>query len=218
MRSMVVSGAVFEAKLESLLSHSTRYPKRIMNTKHRAVSLLLLSALIAMPAMAQTDSPYGSARFESYSDINSIQQLKAVWDFNFSDPKAVGMVFNNVAALMKATSEYGPNEMDPLKIVIVSHGPEIVVWAKKNYTKYKDIVDRAASLTKQGIRIEICNNAAKAQGFKPEDLQGFVTVVPAGPYALAFWQAKGYSLNAIGATMPTAPITDANRGDIAGKP
>ena len=83
--------------------------------------------------------------------------------------------------------------------------------------KYKDIVDRAASLAKQGVRFEICRNAAAAQGFKPEDLHGFVTVVPAGPYALAYWQTKGYTLNAVGATMPTPPITDLNRADIAPK-
>ena len=63
-------------------------------------------------------------------------------------------MFNNVNALIKATTEFGPHEIDPLKIVIVSHGPEIVVWAKQNYSKYKDIVDRAASLSQQGVRIE----------------------------------------------------------------
>ena len=166
-------------------------------------------------AVAADETPYGSAKFESYADINSVKQLRAVWDFNFVDPRAVGVVLSNVNALIKATAEFGPNELDPLKNVFVSHGPEIVVWAKQNYAKYKDIVDRAASMTKQGVRIEICRNAAAAQGFKPEDLHGFVTVVPAGPYALAYWQAKGYSLNAVGATMPTPPISDLNKADIA---
>lgn len=169
------------------------------------------------PALAADDAPFGTAKFQSYADIDTLKELKTVWDFNFVDPKAVGGVFNNIGALMKATAEFGPREMDPLKIVIVSHGPEIVVWAKKNYGKYKDVVDRAASMSKQGVRIEICRNAAAAQGFKPEDLHGFVTVVPAGPYALAYWQAKGYSLNAVGATMPTPPVSDLNRADIAPK-
>jgi intracellular sulfur oxidation DsrE/DsrF family protein len=183
----------------------------------KAACCVATCCFLASPAIAADGTPYGSAKFESYADINSVKELKTVWDFNFVDPKAVGVVFNNINALMKATAEFGPKELDPLKIVIVSHGPEIVVWAKKNYGKYKDIVDRAASLTKQGIRIEICRNAAAAEGFKPEDLHGFVTVVPAGPYALAYWQAKGYSLNAVGATMPTPPVSDLNRADIAPK-
>lgn len=200
--------------------------------KHFAVAVAALAcALAGAPALAQeaaqgaaheatkeatkeaAPESLGSAKFETYADIDSIKQLKTVWDFNFVDPKMVRVVFNNVNALIKATTDFGPHEIEPLKVVIVSHGPEIVVFAKKNYSKYKDIVDRAASLAAQGVRFEICRNAAAAQGFKPEDLYGFTTVVPAGPYALAYWQAKGYSLNAVGATMPTPPIDDLNRAD-----
>ena len=175
----------------------------------------LLLAVAPLAGLAQAADPYGSAKFASYPDIDTLKQIRTVWDFDFSDPKAVGGVFNNIGALMRAVAQYGPNESEPLRIVIVSHGPEVVVWARKNYAKYKDIVDRAASLAKQGVRFEICNNAAHAQGFEPADLHGFVTVVPAGPYALAYWQAKGYSLNAVGATQPTPPVNDLNRADTA---
>jgi intracellular sulfur oxidation DsrE/DsrF family protein len=181
-----------------------------------AIGTIALAPLYATaPAQAQQAAPasYGTAKFEVYADIDKIEQLKTVWDFNFSDPKAVAGVFNNVAALLKATSEFGPRSIEPIKVVVVSHGPEIVVFAKKNYEKYKDIVDRAASFAKQGVSFEICRNAASAQGFTADDLYGFTTIVPAGPYALAYWQAKGYSLNAVGATAPTPPVNDLNRVD-----
>lgn len=182
------------------------------------ITAVTLSAVLAGPALAQSaEAPYGTAKFSPYADIDAVKQLKMVWDFNFVDPKAVGMVFNNLNALLRATSEFGPRELDPLKVVIVSHGPEVVVFDKKNYGKYKEIVDRAASFAKQGVVFEICRNAAAAQGIAPEDLHGFVTVVPAGPYALAYWQAKGYALNAVGATMPTPPISELNRADIRKK-
>jgi intracellular sulfur oxidation DsrE/DsrF family protein len=169
----------------------------------------------SLPAAAQTsDAPYGSAKFAVYPDVADLKQLKIVWDFNFIDPKAVGIVFNFINSFMRSVSEHGPHEIEPFKVVIVSHGPELVVFARKNYEKYKEIVDRAASLAKQGIRFEICGLAARFQGFAPEDLHGFVTVVPAAPYALAYWQSKGYTLNAVGATMPTLPISDLNKADI----
>jgi len=174
---------------------------------------LLASVAFATLAHAQ-EAPYGSSKFEPYADIESVKQLRTVWDFNFVDPKAVGVVFNNINALLKATADYGPHEIDPVKVVVVTHGPELVVFARKNYAKYKDIVDRAASLAKQGVRFEACRNAAAAEGFGPQDLYGFVTVVPAGPYALAYYQAKGYSLNAVGATMPTPPVSALNKADI----
>ena len=181
-----------------------------------AASLIALTTSgLSLPAAAQSaDAPYGTAKFSAYPDIESVKQLKVVWDFNFSDPKAVGVVFNNLNALLKATAEFGPHEIEPIKVVIVSHGPELVVFAKKNYEKYKEIVDRASSFAKQGVKFEICRNAATAQGFAPEDLHGFATVVPAGPHALAYWQSKGYTLNAVGATMPTPPISELNKADI----
>ena len=178
---------------------------------------LLFAACTAFSACALAQEPYGTAKFESYPDIDQVKQLKVVWDFNFQDPKTVGVVLNNVNALLKATAEFGPHEIDPIKVVIVSHGPEVVLWAKKNYGKYKEIVDRAASFAKQGVRFEVCRNDAAALGFRPEDLDGFVTVIPAGPYALTYWQNKGYATIAIGATVPTSPFTPYNKDDLGRK-
>lgn len=177
------------------------------------LAIALILALAGSASAQPNDSPYGTAKFAPYADIDSIKQLKVVWDFNFIDPKAVGMVFNNLNALLRATADFGPREIEPIKVVIVSHGPEVVVFDKRNYGKYKEIVDRAASFASQGVKFEVCRNAAAAQGIAPENLHGFITVVPAGPYALAYWQSKGYTLNAVGATMPTPPISDLNRAD-----
>jgi uncharacterized protein len=181
-------------------------------TINMACVVWLISA-IALGAQT-SDSPYGTARFETYKDIEQIQQLKVVWDFNFSDPRVVGTVFNYVNALLNATEEFGPHEIEPIKVVVVSHGPELVVFAKKNRTKYTEIVERAASLAKRGVRFEICGNAATFLGFSAEDFHGFVTLAPPAPYALAYWQSKGYTLNAVGATMPITPLSEFNRSDI----
>src|SRR5262245_40645864 len=150
----------------------------------------LLTCLFMMAASAHTvaqtgETPYGAAKFSAYSDIDEIKQLKVVWDFNFTDPKVVGTVFNYVTALLTATSEFGPHEIDPVKVVIVSHGPELVVFARKNYEKYKTVADRAAALAKQGVKFEICRNAATFLGFAAEDFHGFAALVPPAPYALA---------------------------------
>ncbi|MHB8494626.1 MAG: DsrE family protein [Casimicrobiaceae bacterium] len=178
-------------------------------------AVVVMAALFSDLAFAgAVAEPYGTAKFEAYSDIDQVKQLKVVWDFNFQDPKSVGVVFNNLNALLKATEGYGPHEIDPIKVVIVSHGPEVVLWAKQNYAKYKEIVDRAASFAQQGVRFEVCRNDAAALGFKPEDLDGFVTVIPAGPYALTYWQNKGYAYIAVGATVPTPPVSSFNTADV----
>lgn len=187
-------------------------------TRCRAIGFVAFVALAIagspQPAAAQTgDAPYGTATFAAYPDVGELKQLKMVWDFNFADPRSVATVFNYVNALLGATDEFGPHEIDPIKVVVVSHGPELVVFARKNYEKYKDIADRAASFAKRGVKFEICRNAATFLGFKAEDFHGFVTLAPPAPYALAYWQAKGYALNAVGATMPITPLSDFNRAD-----
>jgi intracellular sulfur oxidation DsrE/DsrF family protein len=178
-----------------------------------AFFVLVMSGMPQLAAAQTADAPYGTATFSSYPDIGELKQLKMVWDFNFADPKSVATVFNYVNALLGAVDEFGPHEIDPIKVVVVSHGPELVVFSKKNYGKYKDIADRAAGFSKRGVRFEICRNAATFLGFKAEDFHGFATLVPPAPYALAYWQAKGYALNAVGATMPITPLSEFNKAD-----
>lgn len=192
--------------------------------KYIAVAGLILSlagcasqgpAAVSRPAPA---TPYGTAKFSPYADIDEVKQLKAVYDFYFPDPNSVPLVLSAINSLMAQTAEFGPHDFDPLKIVVVSHGPELVVFAKRNYAKYKEIVDRAASLAQQGVRFEICRGAAAALNFVPEDFHGFATVVPSGPYALTYWQMKGHGLIPGGLTDPQRYTNAFNRNDIPAKP
>jgi uncharacterized protein len=171
-----------------------------------------------VPATAAQAEPYGTAKFVPYADIDEVKQLKAVYDFYFPKPSSVSLVLSAINSLMAQTAEFGPHEFEPLKIVVVSHGPELVVFAKRNYAKYKDIVDRAASLAQQGVRFEICRGAAASLNFQPKDFHGFATVVPSGPYALTYWQMKGYGLLPGGFTDPQRYTNEYNKDDIPPKP
>lgn len=177
-------------------------------------AIIFVLATAAAFAAPQDHSPYGSATFSGYDDIDSVEQLKTVWDWSFKDPKQAAVSMNFIGALLRATTDFGPKTIDPLKVVVVSHGPEVVIWAKQNYAKYKTIVDRAASLAQQGVRFEICRNDAAALGYEPEDLHGFVHVIPAGPYALAYWQNKGYAYISGGSSNAIKPVTKYNEKDL----
>lgn len=190
-----------------------------MNTARTGLAVYLLGILlvvISVPSFAadKNQAPYGTATFSGYDDVDSLKQLKAVWDWSFEDPQQVAISMNFLAALLRATQEFGPKDVDPIKVVVVSHGPEVVIWAKQNYDKYKEIVDRAASFADQGVRFEVCRNDAAALGFKPEDLHGFVHVIPAGPYALTYWQNKGYAYISGGSSKAIKPVTRHNKRDL----
>ena len=185
----------------------------------RALHLMLL-AFCAMPfaSIAQTgpEGPYGSARSSGYADINSLKQLKVVLDVDLADPRRIGEVLGFAAGLLSAAAENGPTGSEPIKIVVVSHGPELVVWDKKNYAKYQEVVDRAARQVQQGVRFEVCARAAGTMGLAPSDLHGFISVVPSGTYALTYWQNKGHAL--INPPTPASRMkNDLNAVDVRGR-
>ena len=70
-----------------------------MSRAFAAIVILFAFCIAAAgAAQAQGATPYGTSKFESYADIDKIKQLKVVWDFNFQDPKTVGVVLNNLNA------------------------------------------------------------------------------------------------------------------------
>jgi intracellular sulfur oxidation DsrE/DsrF family protein len=73
------------------------------------------------------------------------------------------------------------NGGDPIdnRIVLVLHGGSIPYFAIKNYPKNKDLMQRAQSLSVGGVvEYRMCQAAARMQGLKPEDIHGFVKMVP----------------------------------------
>jgi len=192
-----------------------KQPGDLMNKAVASLFTPLLFSLCACIAHAQETAkqPYGTSKFAPYADIEEVKQLKAVYDFYFADPNSISLVLSAINSLMAMTAEYGPHEIEPLKVVVVSHGPELVAFAKRNYGKYREIADRAASLAQQGVQFEVCRGAAASLNLKAEDFHGFVTVIPSGPYALTYWQMKGYALIPGGFTLPQRYRNEFNKGD-----
>lgn len=131
-------------------------------------------------AVAEALSPYGTAKM----DMHEYPTINAVFDVNYEDPTKLNVLYNFV----KNTSK-------PLKgkMVVVTHGPELRIFAKENYEKYQGVIDKMAELSETGVEFRMCNNAMRAAGYKAEDMHGFITVVPAGFPEIAFLQSQGYA-------------------------
>ena len=153
-----------------------------MNTK--AWSTLALALCVSLPAFAATADdmqPYGNAKvnMHTYSTINR------VYDVNYTDPKQL----NSLIPFIKNV-----NAVVPGKAVVVLHGTEIRAFAKENYEKYQAVVDQLADLSKEGVEFRMCNNAMHAAGFQSGDIDGFVTIVPAGFAEIIDLQKQGYAV------------------------
>ncbi len=65
---------------------------------------------------------------------------------------------------------------------MVLHGPEVEIFSRYNYSRFKEIVDLAARLTAFGvIEINVCETRMGSMGLQPNHLFPFVGTVPFGP-------------------------------------
>jgi intracellular sulfur oxidation DsrE/DsrF family protein len=89
-----------------------------------------------------------------------------------------------------------PYDMAPefLDIVLVIHGTELVTVAKKNYAKYREVVERMRYYAQLGVQFKVCALAAQEYGYTVEELYEFIDVVPSAMPELVHWQQQGYAL------------------------
>ena len=150
-----------------------------MKTSSLSTTALLL-ALAVSPALPQDFAPYGTAKV----DLHEYPVLDAVFDVNYEDPAKLHILYGFINNTRKALKG---------RIVVVTHGPELRVFAKENYEKYQGIVDRMAELAAEGVEFRMCNNAMRAAGYSAEHMHGFITVVPAGFPEIAYLQRHGFT-------------------------
>ncbi len=78
-------------------------------------------------------------------------------------------------------------------IALVLHGPEVEIFARKNYAKYRHIVDRAAKLDADGIiEVKMCQTEMRSRGIRDQDVPKFIEFVPYGPDEKERLQRRGY--------------------------
>ena len=149
----------------------------------RYVALLLVLLLPAAPVQADAkfvQTPYG--------------EQKVVFDFYFDDPKKLGSALYWIRALINPLMDEPYNQAPEfLDLVVVVHGTEIVATVKHNYDKYKDEVERMKYYAALGVKFKVCGLAAEDYGYRPEDFQDFIELVPSAITELAHWQLEGYA-------------------------
>lgn len=120
---------------------------------------------------------------------------KVLYEFYFDDPEAINSALfwlrSHINPLSEAPYDISFDEND-IKVVI--HGTEIVTVAKKNYSKYKEAVERMRYYSEFGVEFKVCALAAKDFDYTENDFYDFIDVVPSAMPELAHWQLKGYAL------------------------
>ena len=135
------------------------------------VLFIAVVTLWTVTSHAEETAPMGRAVAEN----TEYAPQKVLYDVSASDIDEFTNVLDRVSYL---NNLYNANPFDA-SIVLVLHGDEIPFFAIANYDKYQELMVRARSLTLAGpIEFRMCQIAARGHGFEPEQIHGFVKVVP----------------------------------------
>ena len=147
----------------------------------------LFAVFSVTSALAAESAPWGRGKPQNAE----YSPQRVVYDVAVSDSAALSRVLDRASYLNNLY------QADPFaaSIVLVLHGDEIPLFAIANYGKYKELMTRAQSLTVGGaIEIRMCRIAARGHGFDPEDIHGFVQIIPmADAEIVRLQQEDGYA-------------------------
>ena len=148
------------------------------------VSLIIFTTLCTMTTYAAETAPMGRAVAENVK----YAPQKVLYDVAASGIDEFTNVLDRVSYL---NNLYNANPFDA-SIVVILHGDEIPFFAISNYDKYQELMIRARSLTLAGpIEFRMCQVAARAHGFEPEQIHGFVGIVPMADAEIVRLQQEG---------------------------
>jgi hypothetical protein len=136
---------------------------------------------------ADSSAPWG----QGTPTVVDYSPQRVVYDVAATDERAFAHVLDRASFL---NNIYHANPFET-SIVLVLHGDEIPFFAIKDLERNKELMTRAQSLTVGGtISIRMCQVAARGYGLSPEDIHGFVQIVPmADAEIIRLQQEEGYA-------------------------
>ena len=148
--------------------------------------LFLLLYICTGPLMAEDAARYIEPPYK---------EPKVVYDFYLDDPAKMNTALYWIRSLVNPLSDE-PYNFAPefMEIKVVIHGTEIVTVAKKNYEKYRKVVERMRYYASLGVEFKVCNLAATDYDYQVKDFYEFIDVVPSAFTELAHWQQQGFAL------------------------
>lgn len=158
--------------------------------RQQLFALLAVAMLAALPlatSAGDTFSPWGGAP----QLTPHYHGQKVVFDVTAGTLAELSSVLDRAGYLSRMNGD------DPFetRIVVVLHGGAIPFFASRNYPQYKELMRRAYGATLGNIiEFRMCQASARLQGFRPQDIHGFVTMVPMAEAEIARLQlTEGYA-------------------------
>jgi hypothetical protein len=159
--------------------------------RHKHVAVLIL--IIAIAAAAYLFWPRASSDTSrpTLAPTTSISEQHGRYLFNITlhTPEEIAGLLARAEQLAQTTRTDDAHT----GIALVLHGPEIEMFAKQNYPRFRQTVDQAARLdAAHVIEVKMCLTEMRRLGLRKEDIPDFIELVPYGPDEEERLRRNGY--------------------------
>lgn len=161
---------------------------------HRKYTVALVMLVVGIAAVAYIGWAYRPALTSDLAPTSpstslSVEEGRYLFNVSLHTPE-------EIAGLLTRTEELAQTRRADNRrtgIALVLHGPEIEIFAKKNYPRFQKMVDQAARLDAgRIIEVKMCRTEMKHLGIREEDVPAFIELVPYGPDEEARLRRSGY--------------------------
>ena len=123
------------------------------------------------------------------------ENQKVVYEFFFDHPIKIYTALDWLRTHL-ITLDAEPYDIPPdfIDMKVVLHGTEVVTLAKKNYERYKEVVQRMRYYAELGVDFRVCAYSLREFDYKPKDMQDFIRIIPSAVTDLTHLQNQGYAL------------------------
>lgn len=170
-----------------------------MKTESRAMIFNLFVSIFLLLAAASNASAMEMEReeYKNTEALKGVKSVKAIFDVRIGDPKSAALHLKLIHQTYKEITA----EKKKATFRIVFIGPSVKLVSKnrdgfsaEDQKKLDEIANTISQLAKDGIKIELCNAAARIFGVDPKSVLPEIKVVGNGWISVIGYQAKGYSL------------------------
>jgi intracellular sulfur oxidation DsrE/DsrF family protein len=161
-----------------------------MRRKHIAI-LVLITAIAAAAYLLWPRASSNVTVPERAAPSISLTEQHGRYLFNVTlhTPEEIAGLLTRAEQLAQSMHTDNPRT----GIALVLHGPEIEMFAKKNYPRFRNTVDQAERLdAAHVIEVKMCLTEMRRLGLQKEDIPAFIELVPYGPDEEERLRRNGY--------------------------
>ncbi len=160
------------------------------------ITFTLLSVLLIAGLSGAVPGP---SRAEGYEALKGVDAVKIIFDFRNAKPQSVLVYLKLIQQTYKDKAVTTISPKPDFVVVFMGGAVKLVSKERKGFSsKEEKMLDEIASLiegmSKDGIRLEICDYAVKFFGLDPKATVPGIQHVENGWIASFGYQAQGYAL------------------------